>query len=148
MRSVKAGAFFGALWLLGGCTVPEDSPVTGSKSLSEVSGREIVAMCDWALDYMGGYAPDHPDSDEGAREARHRCPVTEEDLWEGVDTIRYILWNEEGCSEFVLALRNTGCNLVVDDFELLVRNIADDPCLQQTFQLGACSYTYLPDFEE
>jgi hypothetical protein len=147
MRFVKTGALFGALWLLGGC-VPEDSPVAGSKPLSTLNGREVLAMCDWALDYWGGYAPNDPGADEDNPEARHRCPPTQEDLWEGVDTVRYILWNSDECSNFLGELAGLGCNLTVDHFEHIVRSVADEPCIEQRIEVSSCVITYVPDFEE
>lgn len=147
MRFVKSGALFGALWLLGGC-VPEDSPVAGSKRLDALNGREVLAVCDWALDYMGGYAPNDPLTDEDSREARHRCPVTQEDQWGREEIIRYIYWNSPECSEFVGGLGALGCNLTVDHFEHIVRSVADDPCIEQRIQVGSCVFTYIPDFEE
>lgn len=148
MRSVKAGAFLGALWLLGGCMVADESPVAGFKQLDSLTGREVVALCDWARDYMGGYAPNDPTTDEDNRVVRHRCPVTEEDLWDRSNTIRYVYWNDDDCSAIVGALGAPPCRLTVDEYETFVRGLADDPCITQSFEFTYCTLTYEPEFEE
>jgi hypothetical protein len=148
MRSVKTGAFFGALWLLGGCMVPDDSPVAGTKPLATLSGREVVAVCDWARDYLGGYMPNAPESDDGSREAQHRCPPTQEDLWDRSDTVGFVYWEEDGCSDALNGLGEDPCRMTVDEFEAFVRGMADDPCIPQTFEFANCSFTYVPPFED
>jgi hypothetical protein len=148
MRSVKVCAFLGALGLLGGCVVSDESPVAGFKQLDSLSGREVVALCDWSRDYWGGYAPNDPTTDEDNRTVRHRCPVTEGDLWDRTDTIKYVYWNEEECGGVVSGLGAAPCRLTVDEWESFVRQSADEPCATQTFDFTNCTLTYVPDFEE
>jgi hypothetical protein len=148
MRSVKVCAFLGALGLLGGCVVSDDSPVAGGKQLDALSGREVVALCDWSRDYWGGYAPNDPTTDEGDRVVRHRCPVNEDDLWDRSDTIRYVYWNDEGCGANISMFGAAPCRLTVDEWETLVRGTGDEPCSTQTFDFNYCTFTYVPEFEE
>jgi hypothetical protein len=148
MRSVKAGAFFGAIWLLGGCMVPDESPVAGFKQLAELTGREFVALCEWSRDYMGGYMPNNEETDEGSRESRHRCPPTQGDLWERSDTIKFAYWKSDECGEFVTALGGEPCRLTVDEFETIVRALADDPCNGHAFDFTNCSLSFPPLSDE
>jgi len=137
MRSLKAGAFLGALWLLGGCVVADDSGVNGSKTIAALTGREIYDLCEWAKDYMGGLAPNAPDApDDWA--AGHRCAPTPEQQREG-EEITYIYWVHENCPPNLAAQAADGCQLTVDDFESWVKEIADAPCEPLTYTLGECS---------
>ena len=84
MRFAKAGLFSGAPWgallLLCGCTVPDGPPVPGSTPLTALTGRELLDVCEWAYDYMGGSDYQHPESDDEEHAAIHVCPPTEEEL--------------------------------------------------------------------
>jgi hypothetical protein len=148
MRSVKAGAFFGALWLLGGCMVPDESPVAGWKQLDTLTGREVVDLCEWSRDYMGGYNPNSEETDESSREARHRCPPSQNDLWERSDAIKYAYWKGGECGGFVAGLGAEPCRLTVDEFETIVRALADEPCSGHVFEFTNCSISFPPLFDE
>lgn len=152
MRSVKAaahfGAFWGALWLLCGCVVPDDSPVTGSKRLEALSGREVIDLCDWSRDYMGGYAPNTDEASDEEPEARHRCPPSQDDLWERSDTLKFAFWKSDTCPGNVAQLGGEPCRLIVDEFETIVRALADDPCAGHVFEFDTCVVEFPPLFED
>lgn len=113
MRSLQVGAAIGALCLLGAC-VSDHSSVDGSKRLAQLSGEEVVYLCDWAVDFMGGPA------------AQHSCP---RDFETEADT-QVTTWDETECHDFVYQLWELEiCNqLSVSQFESHVRDVADDPC--------------------
>lgn len=131
MRSLQVGAVLGALCLLGAC-VPESSPVEGSKQIGQLSGEEVVYLCDWSVDYMGG-----PD-------AQHTCPPTEDDFQSGQRT--YVeTWDDQECQDYVYLLWETEiCNqLSVSQFESYVRDVADQPCKEKAIDYsvpgGVCT---------
>jgi hypothetical protein len=148
MRSVNAGVYFGALWgallLLCGCTVPSEPPVAGSRSLASLTGLEVVRVCDWARDYMGGEDYKHPESDEEEHTAIHYCPPTEEELGVPEDDERfYFRWDDEFCGDLISLLDSETCSGTVDDFSRVVRKLADAPCVSFSVSLsGGCSYSW------
>jgi hypothetical protein len=142
MRSVKAVLFFGGLWLLGACVVSNDSPVAGSKRIAELDGREIIALCDWARDYMGGIYPNAPEAPEGGA-IGHRCPPTPEDLRDGNAEETYVYWVHDNCPGYLAAQAEAGCQLTVDQFEGWVAQIADSPCDRVVYSDGECTLEWL-----
>lgn len=150
MRSVKAGLFSGALWgtlwLLGGC-VADEPPVDGSKPLASLSGPEFVALCDWAMDYMGGQDYKHPESTEDEHTAVHICPPTDEDLGLPDDNpLRYTRWSDEACVGHGGALAGLGA--IVDDFARLIYTISDRPCVDFALALSTGGYYFVEYTEE
>jgi hypothetical protein len=150
MRSAKAGLFSGALWgalfLLCGCTVSDEPPVAGSRQLDSLSDYEVVQVCEWARDYMGGYDYRHPESDDDNHTAIHYCPPTDTDLGLPEDNERtYFRWDETVCSERLVAMAGDPCRANVSEFTQYVRQVADTPCAD--FSLSFRNCTYFRDFD-
>lgn len=148
MPTVRLGAVFGALCVLGACVpVDDDPPVSGSKPIQQLSGHEVVYLCDWALDYMGGYLS-NPEDDPGIGEAiYHRCTggigVPEEEREnEDIRAFRYT-----GCLEYLVEKANQGCTLTVNDFAGWIEAIGDTPCEHHYVSNGMC-YLYWPRLGE
>ena len=113
MPTVRLGAVFGALCLLGSCVpVDGDPPVSGSKQIQQLSGHEIVYLCDWATDYMGGALSNSDDVDVG-NGIYHRCPG---DIGVPEGETGGVSFNYEQCPTFLAADAVKGCTLTVDDF--------------------------------
>lgn len=155
MRSVKAGLFagaisaatWGALFLLAGCTVPDSPPVASSRPLAALTGLEEIRVCEWSIDYMGGYDYDAPESDSEEYTARHLCPPSEEDLAlpEENEERTWFYWSNEACTAF-MELIETGCNGTVGDFAQIVRRLAETPCRSFSLELSnGCVFTYTFD---
>lgn len=140
MRSVRLGAVFGALCVLGSCIpVDDDPPVTGSKQIQQLSGHEVVALCDWATDYMGGVLSNQESGGIG-----HRCPG---DI--GVPTggsepdVTYVRFRYEECPAFLASRATNGCTLTVNDFAGWIEAIGETPCEQHYVSNADCELPWL-----
>lgn len=140
MRTVRLGAVFGALCVLGSCIpVDDDPPVTGSKQIQQLSAQEIVALCDWATDYMGGRASNKEDYDRGEG-IYHRCnrdigtPTEDQDEGEF-----FISFNYLECPQNRAAEAAAGCTITVSEFAGWLRAAADAPCEPHYVTRGDCT---------
>jgi hypothetical protein len=142
MPTVRLGAVFGALCLLGSCVpVDSDPPVSGSKQIQQLSGHEIVYLCDWATDYMGG-ALSNPDSPEGGDGIYHRCPG---DIGVPEGEARYAYFKYEECPTNLAAEAAKGCTLTVNDFTSWIEAIGDTPCDYHVASNGQCELIWEDD---
>jgi hypothetical protein len=139
MPTVRLGAVFGALCLLGACVpVDSDPPVSGSKQIQQLSGHEIVYLCDWATDYMGG-ALSNPDGPEGGDGIYHRCAG---DIGVPGGEAQYVSFDYEECPARLVAIALIGCTLTVNDYVRLHEAIADTPCEYHIVDNGQCSISW------
>ncbi len=132
MPTVRLGAVFGALCLLGSCIpVDSDPPVSGSKQLQQLSGHEIVYLCDWATDYMGGALSNSGDG-EGIY---HRCPG---DIGVPEPETIDVFYPYEECPRVLAALAAAGCTLTAGDYVSWIEAIGETPCEYHTVDNGIC----------
>lgn len=135
MPTVRLGAVFGALCLLGSC-IPADSdpPVSGSKQLQQLSGHEIVYLCDWATDYMGG-ALSNEDNGTVGESIYHRCPG---DIGVPEPEAIGVFYPYEECPKVLAALAVAGCTLTAGDYVSWIEAIGETPCEYHTVDNGIC----------
>jgi hypothetical protein len=146
MRNVRLGAVFGALCVLGSCVpVDDDPPVQGSKQIQQLSGHEIVALCDWTLDYMGG-----PQSNqEGVNLGEgivHRCPgdigiPTDED---GAQDLNYVRFVYDDCPPYLASKAQNGCTLTVNDYASWIEAVGETPCRHHYQSNDVCTLEWAP----
>jgi hypothetical protein len=143
MPIVRLGVVFGAFCLLGSC-IPVDSepPVPGSTQLQQLSSHQVVALCDWATDYMGG-RQSNPDDAELGGSIVHRCPgdigIPED---EREADLVYARFNYEACPTLLAAYASEGCTLTVSDYASWIEAIGDTPCEYHTVSNGQCTLTW------
>lgn len=144
MRTVRFGAVFGALWLLGSC-VPIDSeaPVSGSKQIQQLSGHEIVYLCDWATDYMGGIPSNDEEVDLGMGIV-HRCPPLPD---QDDNEERFVRFQYEDCPSILASEALNGCTITVAQFSDWIRDAADAPCEYHYLGNGTCEFIWQSDQE-
>ncbi|ACY18527.1 hypothetical protein [Haliangium ochraceum] len=129
MRFIQAGVVFGALAFSSSCTVPSEPPVSSTKQVGQLTAEEIIDVCDWAVDYLGGYNWNQEDGDDENPTVRHRCPLTMEELADRDNNeVRYVYYNEDSCSEGLSALADASCSPTVGDYAYFIQVSADAPC--------------------
>jgi hypothetical protein len=139
MPTVRLGAMFGALCLLGSCVpVDDDPPVSGSKQIQQLSGHEIVALCDWATDYMGGRLSNPGEGGEVGESIVHRCPGDIGVPSDEEPEVAFVSFNYLECPGNLSAEANRGCTLTVSDFAGWIRAIGDTPCRHHYVNNGQC----------
>lgn len=143
MRTVRLGAVFGALCVFGSCIpVDDDPPVQGSKQIQQLSKQEIVTLCDWATDYMGGRLSNQ-DSPQRDGAIYHRCNndigIPTEDTQDG----DFAIWFEyENCPMNRAAQAAAGCTITVNEFAGWIRAVGDTPCEPHYVSRGDCELVW------
>ena len=144
MHSVRLGAVFGALCLLGSCIpVESDPPVSGSKQLRQLSDQEIVSMCDWATDIMGGRESNNG-NDDGIY---HRCPGDIGVPADQQETL-FVFFDYKACPANIAGTATEECTLTVGDFAGWIEAIADEPCQHHYVVTPQCELIWEGVLEE